>query len=301
MRSVGVQQFFHSLKLKNMATIMSAVYGGGPFYAGSPALSTLNTTGFSTVICWSVHVDQAGDLIYNDTAICTKGIYVGDPTWGSQLQAVKSGGSVNRILFSVGSGGTSDYTNIMNLINNGGIGPGSNLYENFSILLAAIPVIDGIDMDDEEYPDQNTIVSFSQMLASIGYKEVTFCPYSDQQFWAGCLAALNGSNPGLVTGYNLQCYSGGEGNLNNVPSWISSVQAVMPPEFNAATFINPGLWCKNGPGCSQGMSAATIEQTFSGWGSIGIIGGFIWLYDDIMKCGNDPASYANAINTGLGG
>jgi hypothetical protein len=48
------------------------------------------------------------------------------------------------------------------------------------------------------------------------------------------------------------------------------------------------------------MSPATIQGYFEGWAKIGVAGGFIWIYDDIMKCGNDPAAYAAAINNGLG-
>lgn len=282
-----------------MATIMSAIYGGGPFYAGSDVLQTLSQTGFTTMVCWCIHVSSTGDLAYNDTPLCSNGQYMGDAGWGAQLQAVKTGGSVNRILFSVGSGGSSDYTNIMNLINADGTGTGSILYRNFAALLAAIPAIDGIDMDDEDNYDQDTIVQFGQMLAAIGYGQVTFCPYTLPSFWNGCLAALNQSNPGLVTGYNLQCYSGGAYNLYDVPDWIAGVQNVMGEGFNAAAFVNPGLWCANGNACSYGMGPATMQNYYSGWAADGVTGGFVWLYDDMMKCGNNPAAYAAAVNSGL--
>jgi hypothetical protein len=284
-----------------MATIMSAIYGGGPFYAGSPALSTLNQTGFTTVVCWAVHVHTNGDLIYNDTQICSEGAYTGDASWGDELKAVKTGGSVNRILFSIGGWDTGDFTNLQQIIDTEGTGPNTVLYQNFAALLKAIPVIDGIDLDDEDNYDQNTIVQLCQMLATIGYGQITFCPYTQQAFWNNCLSALNQSNPGLVTGYNLQCYAGGSNNLHDVSSWISGVQAVMGTSFDAAAFVNPGLWCLNGADCSSGMSPGTIEAFFKGWATKGIAGGFIWLYDDIMKCGNDPQDYAVAINDGLGG
>jgi len=138
------------------------------------------------------------------------------------------------------------------------------------------------------------------MLASIGYKQITFCPYFGKEFWNNCLTALNQSNPGLVTGYNLQCYSGGSGNIEYVSAWIQGVQGVMGPEFDAAAFINPGLWCLNGSECSDGMDPATIQGYFHNWAKDGVTGGFIWLYDDLVKCGNDPSDYAGAINNGIG-
>lgn len=278
--------------------LTASVYGGGPFYPGpGSALSTVKNSDFTTLICWSVHVNANGDLVYNNTPIVQNGQYVGDANWGAELANVKSGGSINRILFSVGAGGTSDYTNIGNLIASHGTGSGSILYQNFAALLNAIPAIDGIDMDDEDSFVQSTIVSFAQMLATIGYKEVTFCPYFGMSFWAGCLKALESSNPGLVTGYNLQCYSGGSPNLYNVQGWINSISSIKGNQ--APEFIMPGLWCQHGQNCNQGMSPSTIQGYFHGWKSLGTEGGFIWLYDDIEKCGNNPKSYADAILNGL--
>jgi hypothetical protein len=281
--------------------LTASVYGGGPFYPGpSSALPTLNQTNFTTVVCWAVHVHANGNLVYNDTPIVTNGVYIGDSTWGTELAKIKSGGSVNRILFSIGGWETQDFYHIMSLIQSEGTSPSSILYKNFQALLKEIPVIDGIDYDDEGNYDQNTIIQLSQMLSNIGYKEITFCPYTMSSFWINCLTAIEATHPGLVTGFNLQCYAGGSGNLNSVQQgWIDPLQKAMPSGFNAAAFIDPGLWCKNGSGCTQGMDASTIQSYFSGWKNDGITGGFIWLYDDIMKCGNDPQSYANAILKGL--
>ena len=44
----------------------------------------------------------------------------------------------------------------MNLINKFGTGSSSILHQNFVALLAEIPVIDGIDMDDEDNYNRNT-------------------------------------------------------------------------------------------------------------------------------------------------
>lgn len=290
-------------------SITTAIYGGGPFYSGGQAvIDDLKSSGFTTVIAWSVHVNTSGDLIYNDPTIVSNGAYIGDPGWPALLADLKSGStSVNRLLFSVGSGGTSDFTNIQTLIQQQGTGPSSILYQNFAALKSAIPTIDGIDFDDEDNYDQDTIVQFAQMLAGLGY-QITFCPYTMMSFWAGCLSALNSPGPNPVTGYNLQCYSGGSGNVYAIPQWIASVQGAMGSGFDAAAFISPGLWCRNGSNCMQGECPDQIESQFNTWKPDGIEGGFIWLYDDIEKCEQKntcsgapmtTAAYAGAIANGL--
>ena len=283
-------------------SITTSVYGGGPFYPGEgSALSGINECGFTTLVCWAVHVQSNGDLVYNDTPIVTGGSYVGDANWGALLKAAKSGGSVNRILFSIGGWGTSDFTNIQNLIEKDGNGPGTALYNSFKALYEAIGVIDGIDLDNEDnYNGANSVVSFCEMLSDIGYKEITFCPYTSVSYWETCLRGLQESRPGLVTAYNLQCYAGGAGNPYMFDQWIDSVKSVLGDETKAEQFIMPGVWCLHGDGCNEGMDPSQVETQFQHWKSNGFVGGFIWLFDDLMKCGPDPQAYAQAIVQGLG-
>lgn len=290
--------------MSNMTTL---IYGGGPFYSGGSAvIDDLKGSGFTTVVAWCIHVDTGGDLIFNNPpAIVSNGRYIGDPGWPARLADLKQGGSVNRLLFSVGSGGSQDFTNIKQLIQSQGTGPDSMLYQNFKALLAAIPVIDGIDFDDEDLLDQDTIVSFALMLQSIGYREVTFCPYMDISFWVNCLYEIDSKAPGLVTGFNLQCYAGGTG--NNPADWINGIKDKMGPGFPAAGMVFPGLWCRHGDGCLQGDCPDNITDQFAAWKPSGIQGGWIWLYDDIQNCQNsgvcsepmDTKAYAAAIVKGL--
>ncbi len=281
--------------------LTASIYGGGPFYPGdNSALPTIKASGFTTVVCWALHVRPNGDLAYNDTLIITDGQYVGDHSWGEQLEAVKEGGSVNRILFSIGGWETNDFYHIMNLLNTQGAGPSSVLYRNFETLRHVIPAIDGIDYDDEGNYNINTITRFSRMLAAIGFEEITFCPYTNSPFWINCLKSLEATNPGLVTGFNLQCYAGGAYNIGRVKKdWIDPLQLAMGKGFDAPGFVDPGLWCKNGDGCTQGMDPKQIQSQFTKWKKDKITGGFIWLYDDIQKCGNDPEAYSNAVLSGL--
>jgi hypothetical protein len=59
----------------------SAIFGGGPFYEdGQAVINTLRSSGYTTVILWTIHVHAgSGDLYYNDHLVAAGGRYVGDP------------------------------------------------------------------------------------------------------------------------------------------------------------------------------------------------------------------------------
>ena len=68
--------------------------------------------------------------------------------------------------------------------------------------------------------------------------------------------------------------------------------------------VDPGTWSKNGSGCSGGDSPSTVQSKMTSWrNSAGIQGGFIWLFDDILKCSSQgtAADYAAAVNNATGG
>jgi hypothetical protein len=188
------------------------------------------------------------------------------------------------------------------------------IYNNFQALLEALPSIDGIDFDNEDVYDGPTVVDFALMLQSIGCPQVTFCPYCLPDTWAGWLRAIDTTSPGLVTGFNLQCYGGGQG--NDPQTWITAIQKVMGNAFDAKGFVFPGLWCvhrhQGSTVCFAGddsVCPATVMSTIQGWQPEGIQGGWIYLYDAIQQCVNsnlcgagvamDAAAYAGAIVAGL--
>lgn len=290
-----------------MSTTTEIYCSGSLYSGGDPVIADLKASGFTTIIAWALHVNANGDLSFNNTTIVSSGAYVGNAAWPNQLGSLKQGKtSVNRLLFSVGGWGVQDFANIQALINSQGTGPSSILYQNFQALKSAIPAIDGIDYDDEEYPyDQSSLVSFSLMLQTIGYSQVTFCPYMDSAFWVSLLSAVNSQAPGLVTGFNLQCYAGGAG--NSPQDWINAIQQQMGSSFPAASFVYPGLWCRHGQSCNEGLCPDEITAAFSHWKSTGIQGGFIWMYDDILSCLKSAtcsgpmgaAAYASGIVQGL--
>jgi hypothetical protein len=306
-----------------MSAIVTAIYGGGPFYPIGPdgqptnlpaTIADLKSSGFTTVVEWGLQLSAAtsgptvGDLQLNEV-IVSNGNYVGDPSWPASLASLMAGEtSVNRLLFSVlgYQGGT--VPTIQRLIQEQGTGPDSILYRNFAALKAAIPTIEGIDLDDETLFDPPTTLAFSLMLGAIGFK-VSFCPFGAIEFWVDCLAQIEAQAPGLVTCFNLQCYSGGTG--QDPAAWAQAISAKMNwPLQRGAAYVVPGLWCRHGEGCGEGSCPSDVANQFAAWQSSGIQGGFIWLYDHIQQCEGSGAcgpgvpigsqAYAGAIAAGLG-
>jgi hypothetical protein len=306
-----------------MGTYETAAYCAG--YLGPGSIQTylpdIQRSGLTTAILWAVHVGQPsdpgqhyGDLDFNDAdnLFISQGVF--NPlnssavaAWPQQVAQLKQGSSVGRIFFSIGGGGVGDFTNIQHMLQNGMT---DVLEENFAALKKAFTVggacvVDGFDLDCEEGVDESTIVSFSHILFDLGF-EVTFCPYGNPSWWQSCMQAL--WNQGLtVSWWNLQCYAGGNGNGTGLTSWIDSLAAVVG-KADAASHLMPGLAVKGSESdgkCPTG--SGSIEATFAGWSGLGLRGGFLWTYDDIVKNGGkdlcpgaaDLAAYASAITDGL--
>jgi hypothetical protein len=284
------------------------VYGSGMLYSEPAVINPLRTSGMTTVVAWALHVSPTGDLIYNDKTIVIvrDGRYVGAPQWPELMQRLKvEPTSVKRLLFSIGGWKSGDYKIIRKLIKEQGTGPKSILYRNFAALKKTIPGIDGIDFDDEELYDPGVTIPLALMLHEIGFT-VTFCPYTELEFWVECLAKLNGQHPGLVSGFNLQCYSGGE---DNEPGpWIEAVAKAMGSGFDAKSFVRPGLWARHGDGCQEGECPDVMRTKIEGWSdSSGIVGAWVWMLDELWECWNSEvcrgpitaAAYAEEILAAL--
>ena len=275
------------------ADARSAVFGGGPFYSGGTAvMNDLRGSGFDTVVLWTIHVHSNGDLVFNDHRVVSNGSYVGDAGWPGRLATLKQAPtSVNRIEVGVGSWGVSDFETIRTLMNAQGTGSGSILYRNFQALKAATGA-DAVNFDDESLYDTSTSVRFGVMLADLGYR-ITLCPYTNPSHWAAVRTQVNSQRPGTVDRIHLQVYAGGAG--NNPADWNNVFGGFK---------VDPGLWSRHGSSCSEGDSPATVESKMRSWRtSAGIVGGFMWLYDDIQKCASqgNAAAYAGAINRAVGG
>jgi len=269
----------------------SAVYGGGSFYSGGQSvMNDLRSSGFNTVILWTIHVSNQGNMNFNDIPVIdTNGNYIGDPNWSTRIASLKQAPtSVNRVELGIASAGATDFENIETLINTNGTGSNTALYKAFQNL-KTVTKADAVNFDDESNYDVDTMVKFAVMLADIGYK-VTLVPYTRKSFWATVYNQVEAQRPGTIDKVYLQVYAGGSG--NNPASWNGS--------FGNLKVI-PGLWSVNGAGCNRGDTPSQVETRMRGWKN-DISGGFMWLYDDIEKCtapGRRTADYANAINIAL--
>ncbi|HEV2371611.1 MAG TPA: hypothetical protein VGS19_05510 [Streptosporangiaceae bacterium] len=267
----------------------AVIYGGGPFYNGGTAvMNSLRNSGFTTVVLWTIHVHSNGDLYYNNSLVVHNGQYVGHSAWPGQLATLlQQPTSVNRIEVSVGSAGVNDWGTIDQLISSQGTGTGSILYKNFSALRTVTGAV-AVNSDDEEDYNLSGAEAFAHMVLGMGYSSFTIVPFTNQGYWAQLKSNL-GSKLDRVY---LQDYAGGTGNS---PSQWSQALGIT---------VMPGLWSRNGTGCTSGDSPKEVQKQMAAWvSSAHITGGFMWLYDDIRQCARDGNAYdyAHAILNGLNG
>jgi len=266
---------------------VSAIYGGGPFYQ-TPAttIPELRTSGFTTAVIWTIHIDTAGNFNYNaEFPIVANGRYIGYsryPDFSRNVALLKTAPtSITRVEAGLSAYGSSTFQNIKNLITAHGTGPTTNLYKNFKALKDSIPSIDAINFDDESTYDVSSSVQLAVMLGGLGYK-VALCPYTQATYWKSVASQTNSQIPGTVDAVFLQCYDGGASNSPCSATW----------NFNGIP-VYPGLWDRN-------YLPAGVQTKMAGWKTqCNISGGFMWLYDDFK---NTPKTqqYASAINTAIG-
>lgn len=261
----------------------TGIFGGGPFYKNAaPNIAEIENSGFTEAIVWSVEVNSVGDLNFNgEFPLTSGGAYVGNqthPDFPGNMAQLKQG-TVKRVTFSVGSSNYGDWENITALVNAQGTGQNSILYKDFAALKAAIPALDAIDFDDENSYNAPTSIAFAVMLGQLGY-HVMPDPYTNNSYWINLVAQINSQLPATVDGVHLQAYAGGTGNSPCVDWNFGSV-----PVF-------PGLW-------DQVDTPSQVQTIMTGWhDQCGILGGFMWIYDDFVGTGL-AAQYAAAINTAV--
>ncbi len=290
--------------------IMVGIYGGCVLQEASN-ITDIRNSGFTTLICWSVHINEEGHLIYNQGhPIACGGAYTGPKSWpGDLADAFSPPTTLTRLVFSIGSWGSNDFRNIRLLMQKHGLSPENPLYANFNALKRAIPQIQTIDFDMEDDFDEQAVVSFAQLLYTIGF-DVTFCPYHRLGFWEGALRKLYAINPAIVTAYNLQCYAGGARNASYaaIDQWILSVQrATGLNRARAAAFVRPGFFCKHRHQHeTPGLLPVEIMSTLLEWRSLNLKGAWLWIYDDVLKnkgivpdTDTSTDAYATSILTGL--
>ncbi|HEY0141779.1 MAG TPA: hypothetical protein VGF48_12850 [Thermoanaerobaculia bacterium] len=274
------------------------LYGTGLFGRDLPQLnqsqlSSIQQSGFTTVILWTLHVDPDGTLVYNDTVIVRDGIFANTFNYLQPLvQQLKAEGStVKNVLFCIGDAG-GDFQNIQTLL---ATPQGKlTLERNFSALSTALS-IDGYDFDDEDLYSADVDTQLTNILRANNKMIITYCPYMSQNVWNDALKEVWGELAGMVgqpvRWWNLQCYSGGAG--NDPLLWAQGL-----PE-------NVGITDRYGfivPGYDASVdSVDRIQQHFLRFAGSGINGGFIWGSTSVFDSPNTPADYANAIINGLAG
>jgi len=246
------------------ADSVKGLYVGSEFYApNETAQNAARASGFTRLFLSFFHVDERGDITYNNTPVVRDGVYVGDPSWGVKLaEMLQPPTGVNRIELAFGDGpgvrgGGEDasFANIQNLIATQGVGPDSILYRDFRALKEATGV-GIIQLVDERTYDAPATVALGQMLAGLGLK-ITFCASTNLDFWSRTVATLGATN---VEALYLVCY--GDGATNDPARW--------GPAFPGIA-VYPGLW-----GNTDTPTSAMLK--LRGWReSLGLAGGFVWL------------------------
>jgi hypothetical protein len=250
-------------------------------------LPRLKDSGFNTLIIWTIHVENNGDLILNDIPLVSGGEWIADADWPAKVEDLKvPPTTVTRVEFGVGSYGVPDFERIATLIANEGTGPDSILYRNFEVLKQQMPSIDAINFDDESAYNVDPTVAFSLMLGELDYK-ITLVPYQSSNFWSSLYAEVEAQDPGRIDRVMLQVYAGGG---NNQPAQWNGLFGDVP--------IEVGLWSKHGGGCTQGDSPEQVATKLTGYGDASV-GGWMWLLDDMLACESSYPleDYAAAIHS----
>jgi hypothetical protein len=249
---------------------ITAFYGGGIMYKEKnreAVIDELRKSGLSTIIVWTIHIMENGDLNFNaEFPVVKDGVYVGDethPNFVADIALLKtSPTSINRVEFGLASAGSGTFNHVKSFYESEGLGPGTTLYKNFKALQEAIPGIDAFNNDDEVTYHVESAVAFTKMLAEMGFKNA-IVPYKNKSFWKSLVEKVNAVYPGNIDRNYLQCYAGGRFNDPCSSSWDFGIEMI------------PGLW--GGP---NGIPAEKVADRMADWyQGCNITGGFIWDYE----------------------
>lgn len=263
-----------------MAQAGSGVYVGGHIRRERPnTVTTLKNSGFTYVILFNVNVETDGTLTTDGETICKDGQYVfanEQPHYIEDVKALKTWPTgIERIEICIGGWGNQSYSRIKDLINAEGTGTRTILYRNFKALKDAIPEIDAVNNDDEHCYDATTAVKFHTMMYDLGYK-TTVAPYTNKSFWQSLVTGLNGNRSGACDRVLIQCYDGGA--YNNPSDWKLDGLPVHAGRTNYQTDMD-----------------TSIAQMQTWKDNNGVVGGFVWVYNDETWNLNKWASAMNRV------
>ena len=244
-----------------MAASTRIYVSGALTFGGQFPVNDLLSAGYGTIIVWSVHVAPDGSLYLNDTQIVSGGVYKEATRMDLPAKVAQLHKAGMEIIFSVGAGGTCDFSCI-DLHLGGQTGAAGNvIYDNFKALKKAMTdaggAIDAIDFDNEDKRESGVMINFANTLKAVGYNHVTFCPYTDEPIWFDTMASLvKSQGSDFVNAIHLQCYDGGDGNVDNkvLSAWVAGFKKVGGTAKMIAGLAsiqnNPGPWWD---GCHQGQ------------------------------------------------
>lgn len=267
---------------------ITAFYGGGIMYKEKKReriMAELRGSGVSTIIVWTIHINEQGDLNFNaEFPLVKNGVYIGDKlhaNFASDMAVLKQAPTtIKRIEFGLAAAGSPTFENVKNFFHKEGFGPGTTLYKNFKALQEAIPEIDAFNNDDEVTYDVESAVAFTKMLAGLGYKNA-IVPYKEKDFWRALVEQVNAEFPGNIDRNYLQCYAGGRWNDPCSDSWDFGISMI------------PGLW--GGP---NGIPPEEVKEEMNDWREDCFIeGGFIWDYERFALT-EEVKEYVEAVKGG---
>lgn len=259
----------------------SGVYVGGHIRRERPStISKLRESGFTYVLLFNVHVNPDGTLLTDGETICENGQYVFDrtqPHYIDDILALKDNNSaIHRIEIVIGGWGNDSYNNIKAILE---ATPGSltntALYRNFRALKEALPILDGVNNDDEQCYDVATAVRFHSMMYDLGFR-TSISPYTNKTFWTQLVDQLNAQKPGACDRVLIQCYDGGAG--NNPANWHFGDIPLLAGRTNYQTDM-----------------ATSIAQMQAWHSQANVVGGFVWVYNDETWSLKDWATGMNRI------
>jgi Glycosyl hydrolases family 18 len=212
-------------------------------------LQEMQASGFGTVILWPLHIAKDGSFFYHDSderdpldPIVQNGVF-NQTVYGYMpplMAALKKGGTVKRVLFAIGGAGPGDFDSAQALL---ATPAGTQtLLNNFQAVIKALS-LDGFDFDLEvpnlDYdPYLDTVVALTLMLSQQCGVMVTYCPYTAQEFWVDCLAAVfqkNNQQQAVSWFGNL--------NINGFDLWVNEISKRAPLGINNVfSFIVPIYW-----------------------------------------------------------
>lgn len=294
-------------------TVFLGAYITGLFDHNNSCISGATATAMGAskmtdYVFWSIHVDTDGNLHYNNVDLVMNGTVstANAKCLKDVADAGTSGGHLKRIWLSIGAGGTSDFTNIDAILNEGGAKK-KNLLANFKAIVKYLDIY-GFDYDNEDQiGNVDVIVNLTNALYTQNNKyRFSFCPYGSSQppfnsadYWVQCLQGIHTKlKVQPVVGFNLQCYSGG---ANSDPKgWVKKVENAGSSTTgitDANALIRPGLAVEGStsyPAYTPGQMTDRLRQ----WNSQG---GWIWNTANVLNHnGGNPsiAQYASAILSG---